>query len=43
MKLLARRGFASLAVGQLVSIAGDRFHYLATRDQDIYVVQEQLK
>jgi hypothetical protein len=25
----ARRGFASLALGQLVSIAGDRFHYLA--------------
>ena len=33
----------SLGGGKIVFDAPDRFHYLATRGQDIYVVQEQLK
>jgi hypothetical protein len=33
----------SLGGGTIVFDAPDRFHYLATRGQDIYVVQEQLK
>jgi hypothetical protein len=33
----------SLGGGKIVFDAPDRFHYLATRGQDIYMVQEQLK
>ena len=33
----------SLGGGKIVFDAPERFHYLATRGQDIYVVQEQLK
>ena len=33
----------SLGGGRLVFDAPDRLHYLVTRGQDIYVVQEQLK
>jgi hypothetical protein len=33
----------SLGGGKIVFDAPDRFHYLATRGQDIYVVQEQFK
>ena len=33
----------SLGGGTIVFDAPDRFHYLATHGQDIYVVQEQLK
>ena len=33
----------SLESGKIVWNAPDRFHYLATRGPDIYVVQEQLK
>jgi hypothetical protein len=33
----------SLGGGKIVFDAPDRFHYLVTRGQDIYVVQEQFK
>ena len=39
----AYENLRSLGGGTIVFDAPDRFHYLATHGQDIYVVQEQLK